>query len=661
MIPRETIDKIFTSARVEEVVGDFVNLKKRGTNYMGLCPFHNEKTPSFTVSPAKGIYKCFGCGRGGNVVNFVMEHEQMDYVNALKYLAKKYKIEIVEEERTSEQQEQDNERESLMIVSSFAQRFFSEQLQTDTGKAIALSYLEERGFSPQTIEKFQLGYSPENSKAFMTAALQAGYKLRYLLLAGLVRSSEDEAVLAQPGAEPDPNKCYDRFAGRVMFPVHNVSGRVIAFGGRTMRKDKNVAKYVNSPETVLYHKSNVLYGLHLARRAITAEDICYLVEGYADVISMHQSGVENVVASSGTSLTIDQLRLIRRYTPNLTILYDGDAAGVKASERGFNLALKEGLNVKIVTLPAEDDPDTFARKHTPEELKEYLQANAVDFIVYKTRALSKEAEHDPIKKASLIKEIVSTIAVIPERITRSVYVKECARLMQMDENILWEEMRTSRQNVINEDTNRPVPAQEVIVNKLTAPAQSNGVSTLTTEPQEREIIRVLIKYGSEECVFTFDSEDGAEPTKISLKIADFIIQSLREDNYVFVNEVYKKMFDECSAFIDKGEPITENHFIRHEDSAINSMAMKLFADAYSLSDWKTRKNVDVQTEKDDLSKMAMQVVYSLKARMIDMMDRDIQESMKHPLSDEELLALIERKQRLITAKRMFKEKLGQVM
>src|SRR6185312_11559724 len=344
MIPRETIDTIFNTARIDEVVGDFVNLKKRGTNYLGLCPFHNEKSPSFTVSPAKGIYKCFGCGRGGNVVNFVMEHEQTDYVGAMKYLAKKYNIEIIEKERAPEEIELENERESLMIVTSFAQKFFSDNLETEQGKAIGLSYLEERGFTPETIQKFQLGYSPENYRALLNAALHAGYKLKYLLQAGLVGTRIKDGE--QTPTEPAPEQCFDRFAGRVMFPIHNVSGRVIAFGGRTLRKDKSVAKYVNSPETLLYHKSNVLYGIHMARKALTAEDNCFLVEGYADVISMHQAGIENTVASSGTSLTVEQVRLIRRYTPNLTILYDGDEAGLKASERGLVIALKEGMNVK---------------------------------------------------------------------------------------------------------------------------------------------------------------------------------------------------------------------------------------------------------------------------------------------------------------------------
>ncbi|HTB07644.1 MAG TPA: DNA primase [Bacteroidia bacterium] len=653
MIPRETIDAIFSTARIEEVVGDFVNLKKRGVNYMGLCPFHNEKTPSFTVSPAKGIYKCFGCARGGNVVNFVMEHEQMDYVNALKYLARKYKIEIVEEERTAEQREQDTERESLMIVCSFAQKFFSEQLHTETGKAIGLSYLEERGFNTQTIEKFQLGYSPENSKSFLNAALQAGYKLKFLLRAGLVRSSEEEIALTQN--EPNPDHCYDRFAGRVMFPVHNVSGNVIAFGGRTLRKDKNVAKYVNSPETPLYHKSNVLYGLNLARRGITAEDNCLLVEGYADVISLFQSGIENVVASSGTSLTIEQIRLIHRYTPNLTILYDGDAAGVKASERGFNLALREGMNVKIVTLPAEDDPDTFARKHSSEELKQYLHDNAMDFIVYKTRALSQIATNDPIKKAELIKEIVATIAVIPERITRSVYVKECSRIMDIEEATLVNELVSVRRKVLDDNTRQAIPVKPI-------PVHSNNIvqKDLSSLGQERELISVLMKYGDVEATFIGEGEPDEEPPKIKMKIAEFIIENMKEDDFVFENPVYRKIYEDYTARYEKGEPVTEDYFLKHEDTEINQMAVSVFMDTHILADW-DRRDIGTKSEKDDLAKTTEKAVYGLKANRIEAMIRELQESIKYPLSDDELIQRMTRKIKLDTAKLIFKHKLGRVI
>jgi len=654
VIPRETIDNIFTTARIEEVVGDFVNLKKRGANYMGLCPFHNEKTPSFTVSPAKGIYKCFGCGKGGNVVNFVMDHEQTDYVNALKYLAKKYNIPIVEEEKTQQQVEQETERESLMVVCNYAQKFFTEQIHTETGKAIGLGYLEERGFTAETIEKFQLGYSPEQSKTFLTTALQAGYNLKYMLLAGLVRTNEE---LTPPGTEAKPENCYDRFAGRVIFPIHNISGRVIAFGGRTLRKDKNVAKYVNSPETPLYHKSNVLYGLHLARKAISVDDICFLVEGYADVISLHQSGVENVVASSGTSLTIEQIRLIRRYTPNLTILYDGDAAGLKAAERGFNIALKEGMNVKIITLPPEHDPDTFARSHSPEELKEYLRTKAVDFIVFKTRALAQGATDDPIKKAELIRDIVSTIAVIPERITRSVYVKECSRLMQIEEDVLWSEMRVTRRKAMDEHASTPLQSQQTVVKTSTPTTQ---VNLLSADPQEKELVRVLLKYGNTEATFTGEAEGAEEPVKFTMKIADYIIESMKEDNFTFSNELLAKVYAEYCRVYETGEPVTEEYFVRHEDVDLSKIGATIASELYPLANW-GRRSIGIKTEEDHLGITAEKAVFAFKCRKIEIMIKELQESIKHPINEEELMQRMEHKRKLDMAHSMLKQRQGRVM
>ncbi len=658
MIPRETIDTIFNTARIDEVVGDFVNLKKRGVNYLGLCPFHNEKTPSFTVSPAKGIYKCFGCGRGGNVVNFVMEHEQTDYVGAMKYLAKKYNIEIVEKERAPEEIEQDNERESLMIVSSFAQKFFSDNLETEQGKAIGLSYLEERGFTPETIQKFQLGYAPESYKALMNAALHAGYKLKYLIMAGLVSMRVKEGEEAPK--EPVPELCYDRFAGRIIFPIHNVSGRVIAFGGRTLRKDKNVAKYVNSPETPLYHKSNVLYGINLARKAITAEDNCFLVEGYADVISMHQAGVENTVASSGTSLTVEQVRLIRRYTPNVTILYDGDEAGLKAAERGLIIALKEGMNVKLVTLPPEDDPDTFARKNTPEELKRYLKANAVDFIVYRTRSLAKLSEGDPVKRAELIRDMVHTIANIPEMITRSLYIRECSRLMQVEEPVLWSELRKIRSKLFNEvptHTVAPKPAESQQI-------KPNEANAFSVDPQERELIRVLVKYGEEDATFIGELEAGQdEPPVFTMKIADYIIQNLKADDLAFQNPLCQQIYDECCAMFERGEKINEEYFLRHDDAAISTFSMSLANDNYIMSDW-SRRSIGIKTERDHLGITTEKAVLSLKSRRVELMIKEIEELIRQPLNEDDLQKMqekLEQKRRLDTAKRMLKKKLGRVI
>ncbi len=654
MIPRDTIDSIFTAARIEEVVGDFVNLKKRGVNYLGLCPFHHEKTPSFTVSPAKGIYKCFGCGKGGNAVNFVMDHEQMDYVNALKYLARKYNIEIQEEERTEQQKELETERESLMIVSAFAQRFYTSQLFTEQGSAIGLSYLEERGFTRETIEKFQLGYAPENYKALLQTALKDGYSLKFLLLSGLVRSSAAQGDDGKEAAEPTAEQCSDRFAGRVMFPIHNVSGRVIAFGGRTLRKDKNVAKYVNSPETPIYHKSNVLYGLHLARKAIVAEDSCFLVEGYADVISMHQSGVENTVASSGTSLTIEQVRLIRRYTPNLTILYDGDSAGIKAAERGFNIALKEGMNVKIVTLPPEDDPDTFARKHSTAELKEYITTKAADFIVFKTRELAHAATNDPIKKAELIKEIITTIAAIPERTKRGVYVKECSRIMNMEELILWGELDLARRKMFDE----PIPAAAL---PKAAPAQpAVSYSLLSSVPQEMEILRVLIKYANETGEFINEGETGEEQAKYQMGIADYIIESITGDYFGFEDDTCKRIFDECCEMHKKGTPVSEDYFLKHPDAAISKLAVGLIVDGHFISDW-SRKSIGIKSERDDLGKTAMKAIYGFKSRKIEVMIKELDEYIRNPINEAELTERMTRKQKLNKAKSMLKNKLTRVI
>lgn len=426
MIPKDIIDTIFETARIEEVVGDFVTLKKRGANMLGVCPFHDEKTPSFTVSPAKGIYKCFGCGKGGNSVNFVMEHEQFSYPEALKYLAKKYHIEVPEVELTPEQMEKANTKESLYVVSNFANEFFQKQLQTDEGLAIAISYFKERGMTDEIIQKFQLGYNPEKWDALTNEALKSGYKKEYLEQSGLSIFKED--------------KSFDRFRGRVLFPIHSLSGRVLGFGGRTLKTDKKTAKYVNSPESDIYHKSKILYGIYFAKSAIVKEDCCYLVEGYTDVISMHQAGVENVVASSGTALSVEQIKLISRYTKNIHILFDGDAAGIKASFRGIDLILAEGMNVKVVLFPDGEDPDSYAKKVSSDELKDFIQNEAKDFLSFKTQLLQEETKNDPTKKAALIKEIVRSIAIIPDHITRAVFIKDCSKTLQISESILTQEV-----------------------------------------------------------------------------------------------------------------------------------------------------------------------------------------------------------------------------
>ncbi|MBL7917166.1 MAG: DNA primase, partial [Bacteroidia bacterium] len=441
MIPRDTVDKIIEAARIEEVLGEFITLKKRGANLLGLCPFHGEKTPSFTVSPVKGIYKCFGCGKAGTSINFIMEHLSLSYPEALKWLANKYGIEVVEKEVTPEEQQKLGERESMLIVMQFAARYFSDVMnESDEGKSIGLSYFIERGLRPDIISKFQLGYSLEERKAFANAAIKAGYKPEYLVKTGMSILSNQHVE----GNEITANDLFDRYAGRVMFPIHDAGGRVVAFGGRTLSSDKKIAKYINSPETDIYNKSKVLYGLWLGKKAIQQNNLCYLVEGYMDVIAMHQAGIENVVASSGTSLTIEQIKAIHRFTNNVVILYDGDEAGQKASARAIPLLLEEGMNVKVLLFPDNDDPDSFSRKVTAEEYATYLKNNATDFLIFKARKLSAESKNDPIKKAEIIKDLVQNISLIPDNITRSIYVKECASIMEMAEQILQTEVNKLR-------------------------------------------------------------------------------------------------------------------------------------------------------------------------------------------------------------------------
>ncbi len=441
MIPKDTVDKIIETSRIEEVVGDFVSLKRRGTSMIGLCPFHNEKTPSFHVSVGKGIFKCFGCGKGGDSVRFIMEHEKATYPEALRYLANKYSIEIAEVENTPEEQAVNDRRESLYIVSAWAAKFFQQQmLETDEGKSIGLSYFKERGFRDDIIKKFELGYSPDVWDALTQSAITEGYNIQFLEETGLTIRKENE-------------KFYDRFRGRVMFPIHSFTGRVIGFGGRTLKTDKAVPKYVNSPESDIYHKSNVLYGLFFAKKSMRDEDNCYLVEGYADVLSVHQAGIENVVASSGTSLTIEQIRMIGRFTKNITILYDGDDAGIKASLRGLDMILEEGLNVKIVLFPDGDDPDSYVQKFGSAAFKSHIEGSKKDFILFKTSILLKDAGNDPIKRAGIIREVVESIAKIPDGIKASVFVRECSSLLQIEERVLISELNKIRLGKIKKDNN----------------------------------------------------------------------------------------------------------------------------------------------------------------------------------------------------------------
>ena len=473
MIDQLTIDRIIAAADVVDVVKDFVSLKKRGVNYIGLCPFHNEKTPSFTVGPSKGIYKCFGCSKGGNVVNFIMDHEQLSYVEALKFLAKKYNIDVEERELTPDDIKQRNERESLMVITSWAQRYFSDILHKHTeGKSIGLSYLRERAIRDDIIDKFQLGYCLNERDALTQTAQREGYKLEYLVKSGLSIGREDGGA-------------FDRFQGRVIFPIHSISGRVIGFGGRIMTADKKMAKYINSPESEIYHKSQIVYGIFHAKKSITQENKCFLVEGYTDVISMHQSGIENVVASSGTALTVDQIRLIKRFTPNITVIYDGDPAGIKASLRGIDLILEEGLNVKVVLMPEGEDPDSFAKAHNATQVLNFIAENETDFIHFKTKLLLESAKADPIQRANLITDVVRTVAVIPDPIIRTVYIKECTKILDIDEAILYAEVAKQRRKRMENVWGKDQFPEQQIVAKPQTPSVPGFVKEVYCEEQEK--------------------------------------------------------------------------------------------------------------------------------------------------------------------------------
>ncbi len=597
MIDQATIDRIFDAAQINEVVGDFVSLRRRGVNYLGVCPFHHEKTPSFTVSPAKGIYKCFGCGKGGNSVNFIMEHENLSYVEALRYLAKKYGIEIKEKELTSEEREHQNERESLMLISEWASTFFVDKLKNDCeGQAIGMTYFRERGFRDDIIEKFQLGYSPQSRNALTTAAQKEGYKLDYLVKTGLTIQRED-------------GQAFDRFSGRVIFPIHGLSGKVIGFGGRVLKTDKNTAKYLNSPESEIYHKSKVLYGIFQARKAIMQADRCYLVEGYTDVISMHQAGIENVAASSGTSLTTEQIRLIKRFTQNVTILYDGDSAGIKASLRGIDMVLEEGLNVKVMLLPDGEDPDSFARSHSATEVVDFISAHETDFVLFKTKLLLEDAQNDPIKRAALINEIVRSISIIPDTITRSVYIRECSSILKIDEQVLYTETaKIHRQKKgISEEKSIPneIPQQSDVSPVITAKG-------LPTEMQEREIIRLLIKYGTQSVMAETDQE-GIE-SQVSL--AEYIISDIEADELEFEHPFYAQIYNDFKIRYVKGEVPDSNFFTRYPDEKIVSLVVDLLAEPYVLSKIWSKSDIYIETEEQKLRRIANEAVRFFKKRKL---------------------------------------------
>ena len=616
MIDQATIDRILDAAQIVEVVSDFVTLRKRGVNYVGLCPFHNEKTPSFSVSPSKGLCKCFSCGKGGNAVHFIMEHEQMSYPEALRYLAKKYNIEIKERELTNEEKEVQSNRESMFIVNNFARDYFQNILKNHVdGRSIGLAYFRQRGFRDDIIDKFQLGFSTEGRDALAQEALRKGFKQEFLVKTGLCYETDD-------------HKLRDRFWGRVMFPVHTLSGKVVAFGGRVLStENKKLAKYVNSPESEIYHKSNELYGIYFAKQAIVKQDRCFLVEGYTDVISMHQSGVENVVASSGTSLTPGQIRLIHRFTNNITVLYDGDMAGIKASIRGIDMLLEEGMNIKVCLLPDGDDPDSFARKHNATEFQNFIQEHETDFIRFKAQLLMEDAGKDPMKRAELINDIVRSIAVIPEAIVRDVYIKECGQLLRIEDKLLVSEV-AKRRELQAEKGNKPIasnnaptpqpgdmpppfPPEEMEADTYQSFIPQEGKEGQEFYKYERLIIQMIVRYG-EKVMCNLTDEEGNE---VPVTVVEYVINDLKEDELAFHNPLHRRILSEASEHIHDQEFASERFFVAHPDPKISTIATELASDRYQLSKYhsKTQKLV---TDEERLYEMVPMLMINFKNAIV---------------------------------------------
>lgn len=626
MIDRETVDRIYAAANIVDIVGEYVTLKRKGVNYQACCPFHNEKTPSFVVSPSKGLFKCFGCGKGGNAVTFIMEHEGMTYPEALKVVAKRYGIEVKEKELTEEDVQKNDNRESMFALNSWAADYFARYLHHESeGMSVGMSYFrQKRGMTDETIQKFGLGFCPSKGDRMSKDAVGAGYKEEFLVSTGLSLKRESDGTL------------YDRFRDRVMFPVHNISGRVVAFGGRTLRTDKQVAKYQNSPESEIYSKKRELYGLYFAKKAIQQQDFAIMVEGYTDVISMHQAGVENVVSSSGTSLTTEQIRLLNRFTKNITVIYDGDSAGIHASLRGIDMILQEGMNVRVVLLPAEDDPDSFARAHSATEVQDYIHAHEEDFLTFKAKLLLKDAQNDPIKKAALIGDMVQSIAQIPDQIQRSVFTKECARTMDIDENILISEVARKRMSSTGDrETDEFVRRQTALKREETklpvveyVKQQAGGSST---EALEKELIKYLLKYGH--C--NFEYKEGRN--MVQYNVAEVIFGELDADNLQFENGLYNEILSEYRrqwSVIGQGIEVPMHPFLNHPNPDVCNISVDILTseDNYIASElWKT-KEVHIESDAEMLAVGVPKAVTLYKSKVIERIVKELHEK----LSDEDL-------------------------
>lgn len=632
MIPREVIDQIMHITVIEDVIGDYVQLKKAGSAYRGLSPFTNEKTPSFYVIPSKGIFKCFSSGKAGNVVTFLMEHEKLSYPEALKMLAQRYNIEIVEERPSEEAMQERSERESLLAVSQFANEFFQRSMWEDEdGQAIALAYFQERGFRDDIIRKFQLGYSPDRSDALLKAAQQAGFEKKWLVAAGLVKEGEHGS--------------FDFFKGRVMFPIRDVSGRVIAFGGRTLRADKKIAKYFNSPESALYNKSRVLYGIHLAKNQMVKEDRCYLVEGYTDVVAMHQAGVENVVASSGTSLTEDQVRLIKRYTPNIVVLYDGDPAGIRASFRGINLILKTGLNVRVVLFPDGDDPDSYSKKVSSDEFRNYISEASKDFISFKTSILAEEAAGDPLKRAAMITDVVESVAMIPDAIKRSVYIQECSSLLGIDEQVLLIETNKHLRKQTKEGVAPQQEAPPIDLPPIIQPRERQlEVSALA---QERDLVRLILNYGRLPVNIELHNIVSDELESSQITVAEYLLFELQDEAMELHDPVLRRLTQEYARELLDGQLPHDRFFSQHADQDLAQLSAELLSFPYTVSEnWTLRHNIYPENEDMNLGKAVKDCIYRLKLRHVMVMIHSIEEELKQCRENERIDELFQEKQRL---------------
>ncbi len=651
MIPRETINQIIETARIEDVVSEFVTLRKRGSNLIGVCPFHKEKTPSFNVNPARNIFKCFGCGKAGDAVRFIMEHERYSFQEALRYLAKKYGIKIEEREQTPEEAAAQNERERMFNINSFAQKYFSNTMMTsDEGQSVGLAYFHERGFRDAIINRFQLGYCPGSGSAFTDFAIKNGYDKDLLIKVGLTGNYE--------------NRLYDRYQSRVIFPIHNLTGKIIGFGGRILTKEKTKAKYVNSPESEIYNKSQTLYGIFFARNEISRLDNCILVEGYADVLSMHQAGIENVVASSGTSLTIEQIRMISRYTKNITMLYDGDAAGIHAALRGTNMILEEGMNVRIVVLPPEDDPDSFVQNNPIEYVTKYLTDNAKDFLGFKTNLLLKDAQNDPIKRAAAIKDIVETVAVIPDPIYRATYIKECSRAIEMAEQTLTNEVNKILRAKYRKQLGLASQESHLSYQDYkTYQPQQQPVEQHDNIPigffQEQELVKILLSHGSE----TIDIEGTDDDDKdivYTTTVASIIIDDLKSDGLLLRDPTHKKIFDAFDHGLDTGDLPTAQDFISSEDQEVAVLAANLLSTQYKLDDWR-RHRIVVKTEDDVLKKTVLSSILRFKDMVIEDRRAAIVKELQSCTELDDQLILLQKKKKLDEIRTKINRDLGIVI